>query len=593
MKLIFALVFTVLAAPLSIPLISVGIAATEGNPAVTLTAEQRQSDAKDNDSVQEFRNDAQTLMMSLRDLRRDLQQLDAELTTAGAAETSVLRKQRQGKYVELNDALERLVPAINKLTEAGGDAREFKAMAEVFTKDLSNYLRAEIANIVEVATGLDERLSTAPDPETGDLKRRLSDARSAIDELLTVLSENIQRMGALALDNAADLRRLDELLMQRAERLASEMQVLAEERKGVSSELASAAEEDKTALRAKVVALIERIKLTAGNLKTTIGLLDERNVETAKYKQLLIAETGEITEDIFETGVAIGLVNKWIEEGKQWLITDAPRLIFKAIVFLLILLAFKLLANLMRRIVRQAVSTSKLHFSQLLQEFFVVFSGKVVFFAGILVALSQLGVQLAPVLAGLGIAGFIAGFALQDTLSNFAAGLMILVYRPFDVGDSIEAGGVTGKVKQMNLVSTTISTWDNQKVIVPNRKIWGDVIRNITAEEIRRVDMIFGIGYDDDVEDAERVLREIVEANELVLDEPAPVIKLHTLGESSVDFVVRPWVKTADYWAVYWDITRAVKKRFDAEGISIPFPQQDMHVYQHLPEGISAAPQPS
>ncbi|MDH3280693.1 MAG: mechanosensitive ion channel family protein, partial [Gammaproteobacteria bacterium] len=244
-------------------------------------------------------------------------------------------------------------------------------------------------------------------------------------------------------------------------------------------------------------------------------------------------------------------------------------------------------------VIRRGVATSRLHFSQLLQEFFVAFAGKAVLFIGILIALSQMGMQLAPVLAGLGIAGFIVGFALQDTLSNFAAGLMILIYRPFDVGDAIEAGGVTGKVKQMNLVSTTIGTWDNQKVIIPNKKIWGDVIRNITAEEVRRVDMVFGIGYDDDIDDAERVLREIVEGHELVLADPAPVIKLHTLAASSVDFVVRPWAMTADYWTVYWDITRAVKKRFDAEGISIPFPQQDMHVYQHLPEAVAASPQPS
>jgi small conductance mechanosensitive channel len=149
------------------------------------------------------------------------------------------------------------------------------------------------------------------------------------------------------------------------------------------------------------------------------------------------------------------------------------------------------------------------------------------------------------------------------------------------VGDAVEAGGISGKVKQMNLVSTTITTFDNQRVIVPNRKIWGDVIRNINAEKIRRVDMVFGIGYDDDPDLAERILHEIVDHHELALDDPPPVIRLHTLGESSVDFIVRPWVKSADYWEAYWHITRAVKKRFDEEGISIPFPQQDMHIYTH------------
>jgi len=130
------------------------------------------------------------------------------------------------------------------------------------------------------------------------------------------------------------------------------------------------------------------------------------------------------------------------------------------------------------------------------------------------------------------------------------------------------------------LVSTTILTVDHQTLVIPNSKIWGDVIKNVTAQTERRVDMVFGIGYADDIPHAEKILKEIVDAHELVLDEPVPNIRLHNLGDSSVDFVVRPWTKTDDYWEVYWDITREVKMRFDAEGISIPFPQRDVHVFQ-------------
>ena len=258
-------------------------------------------------------------------------------------------------------------------------------------------------------------------------------------------------------------------------------------------------------------------------------------------------------------------------------------------VFILILVVFALLARIVKRLASSALASSKVHASKLLQDLLVSFAGKAIFLVGILIALAQLGIKIGPVLAGLGIVGFIVGFALQETLSNFAAGVMILIYRPFDVGDAVEAGGISGKVKQMNLVSTTITTFDNQRVIVPNRKIWGDVIRNINAENIRRVDMVFSIGYDDDPDLAERILHEIVDHHELALDDPPPVIKLHTLGESSVDFIVRPWVKSADYWEAYWHITRAVKKRFDEEGISIPFPQQDMHIYTHDTEAAEKA----
>lgn len=182
-------------------------------------------------------------------------------------------------------------------------------------------------------------------------------------------------------------------------------------------------------------------------------------------------------------------------------------------------------------------------------------------------------------LAGLGVAGFIVGFALQDTLGNFAAGAMILIYRPFDVDDIVEVPGAFGTVKKMNLVSTTITTLDNQTLVIPNSKIWGDVIKNVTAQNIRRVDLEFGIGYDDDIEHAERILTDIVLAHEKVLNDPKPNVKLHTLGDSSVNFIVRPWTETDDYWDVYWDIMREVKLRFDREGISIPFPQRDVHLY--------------
>ena len=157
---------------------------------------------------------------------------------------------------------------------------------------------------------------------------------------------------------------------------------------------------------------------------------------------------------------------------------------------------------------------------------------------------------------------------------------MILLYRPYDVGDLIEVEGGMGRVDNMTLVSTTVLTLDHQTLVIPNSKIWGNVIKNVTAQKNRRVDMVFGISYSDDIPHAERVLREIVEGHERVLDDPEPVIKLHNLGESSVDFVVRPWAETDDYWDVYWDITREVKMRFDAEGISIPFPQRDVHVIE-------------
>jgi small conductance mechanosensitive channel len=230
--------------------------------------------------------------------------------------------------------------------------------------------------------------------------------------------------------------------------------------------------------------------------------------------------------------------------------------------------------------VRRGLARSKLVISSLAQDFFIKTTGRLIILFGLLIAIAQLGIEVGPLLAGLGIAGLVIGFALQDTLSNFASGLMILIYRPFDVGDVIEGGGVMGKVDQMNLVSTMVLTFDNQMLIVPNKQIWGGVIRNVTHQDKRRVDMTFGIGYSDDIPKAEKVLAEIVTSQKKVLKDPEPVIRLHELGDSSVNFVVRPWSKTDEYWDVYWDITREVKRRFDEEGISIPFPQRDVHIYR-------------
>jgi small conductance mechanosensitive channel len=171
------------------------------------------------------------------------------------------------------------------------------------------------------------------------------------------------------------------------------------------------------------------------------------------------------------------------------------------------------------------------------------------------------------------------GFALQDSLSNFAAGAMILAYRPYDVGDVIEAGGVRGKVSRMSLVSTTFLTFDNQTLIVPNSRIWGDVIRNDTAQTVRRIDLVFGVSYDTDIDHARTVFRDILAKNEKVLAEPEPIVEVQKLGDSSVEFAVRPWVRTPDYWPTYWALMREVKRRLDQEGITIPFPQRDVHLH--------------
>ncbi len=198
----------------------------------------------------------------------------------------------------------------------------------------------------------------------------------------------------------------------------------------------------------------------------------------------------------------------------------------------------------------------------------------------VIMALSKLGVETSSVVAILGAAGLAVGFALQNSLSNFAAGVMLLIFRPIRVGDFIEAGGAAGSVEEIHIFTTKLKTPDNKVIFVPNSKIASDNITNYSLEETRRVDMTFGIGYSDDIEKAKTIIYRILSEDERILKDPAPQVVVSELADSSVNFAVRPWVKKSDYWGVYFDTHEKVKKAFDAEGVSIPFPQTDVHLYQ-------------
>ena len=203
----------------------------------------------------------------------------------------------------------------------------------------------------------------------------------------------------------------------------------------------------------------------------------------------------------------------------------------------------------------------------------------------IITTINQLGVQTTSLLAVLGAAGLAVGLALQGSLANFAAGVLIVGFRPYKVGDYIEAGGTAGTVEAVQIFTTVLKSPDNRRIIVPNAHMTAGTITNYSANDTRRIDLVAGGSYADDLDKVRRILQEIVAADSRVLAEPAPTIAVSELADSSVNFVVRPWVNSADYWAVYFDLTEQIKKRFDQEGVSIPFPQRDLHVYQHGSSG--------
>jgi small conductance mechanosensitive channel len=529
-------------------------------------------------------DETQELLASIDEHRKKARKVKAESKGATGEDLALAIISILQIEDELRDALDQSLANLEKQQQAGDDVSSImdRLRQDVITHGKTLRTEIETASVL-LEEMLAQRESVEPDGLLA-LEQQLAKYNDLLDGLIGHFLANTGRAEALGIDAAADLEYLDALLEERANWIQGQILLTQEQIADGEQQLGSALDDQKPSIQARINAYGERMRGLSSDMSSIIKTMDLRGLDTAAYSQLLIKATGEITSKILDRQVLAGMLQQWLKQAKLWLVDNGPAIVVKSFVVLLILFVFRLLGNFAGKLVQRGIASSKLKFSKLLQDFFVSVTSKAVLFLGILIALSQLGIQLGPLLAGLGVVGFIVGFALQDTLSNFASGMMILIYRPFDVGDLIEAGGVMGKVSEMSLVSTSVLTVDNQKLVVPNNKIWGDVIRNVTAQQSRRIDMTFGIGYSDDIAHAERVLNEIVQSEERVLDDPEPVIRLHNLGESSVDFIVRPWVRTTDYWEVYWDITRKVKERFDAEGISIPFPQRDVHLFQQAPQ---------
>ncbi|MBY5991385.1 mechanosensitive ion channel family protein [Ferrimonas balearica] len=399
-----------------------------------------------------------------------------------------------------------------------------------------------------------------------------------INWLLGLRLENLATLEEMNVKANQLRRKLNREIVRYAEFMAIYLRSSTRQQELLQGEINTLPVDARSALESKVATQQRLVRSAVANLKEVIGLMQKQGLAVEEYNELIFKTTGNIAEAVVSWSAMRTVLRGLGEDAVLWFKDNIGGILSRIVLFAALMMGAVLLGRAVRRGIAQAVTHKKAKFSTLVQDFFINMGGNLVVIFGLLFALAQIGWDLTPVLTGLGVAGIVIGFALQDTLSNFASGMMILIYRPYDVGDYIEAGGVAGKVGKMSLVSTTIRTFDNQVFVVPNAKIWGDTIKNITSERIRRVDMVFGIAYGDDVGQAEEVLEAIVTEHPSVLKSPEHVIKLHTLGESSVDFIVRPWVKTDDYWDVYWDITREVKVRFDREGLTIPFPQRDVYL---------------
>jgi len=515
----------------------------------------------------------------IEDTLQEIGMLKGEIEAASGNDRMILESRAREKILDVAEATRAAADDLLERESKGEDVSVDRQRVAGMLEALSPRIHGYIDRLSFALGEIRDRSDGASPEEQAEIDEQLIAISTRLDQALVISVEQKETMEALGLEIESEREFLETTLGGRAELLAGRIDLGQEWIDGLGRRVQ--ADPENAQLKGELQAANARLERFTGSLDLTIQLMDDLGMETAQYKQQLFQVTGEITTNLFSRKVLAGLARDWTQGLVDWISTNGAQILFKIGLFLLIMLGFKVLSRIARRLVKKGIAASHLDVSNLLERTAVSITGSVVMILGFLVALSQFGVEVGPLLAGLGVAGFIIGFALQDTLSNFAAGVMILLYRPYDVGDLVETTGASGTVSDMSLVATTILTLDHQTLVVPNSKIWGDVIKNVTAQKMRRVDMVFGISYNDDIPHAERVLNDILDSHPMVLDEPKRTVKLHNLGESSVDFVVRPWTKTEDYWDVYWDVTREVKMRFDAEKISIPFPQTDVHVFEN------------
>ena len=321
-----------------------------------------------------------------------------------------------------------------------------------------------------------------------------------------------------------------------------------------------------------------------GDLERLLDSAERLGIPVAEQRSLLLRERGKVGVELLRRDVFAHLWSEQLKGVRESVLRNGPNYLFRSLLFVVLLLLAWLAARLVRVPVRAMLYRESVQLSTLLRETLIAASGVIVFTAGLVLAIGAIGVSLGPVLAGLGVLGIIVGLAVQDSLGNLAAGAMILIYRPYDVDDLISVDGAEGLVKRMNLLATTIVTFDNQSVAIPNGRIWGNTIINHTAHRVRRVDIKVGVTYREDPDRVIAVLEDLVQSLDYVLDKPKPAVHVADMEESSVAFMIKPWVRTEDYWTARWDLPRQVKKRFDAEGIEIPFPQRVVTLNQ-IPSG--------
>jgi small conductance mechanosensitive channel len=500
--------------------------------------------------------------------RRGLDEEELELLRVSAIRIVEQVNEVQGELLELIPELEEADVPLDSIREAYG----------AFLSTWVNLYDQAIDRYVDRIDELRDQRSSTPPDQLDDLETSIQEAKSRLDDILERQVSNFSAAGSVGFDTSEEWETLEHFAVGRAESLVGRLQIAADTRERLQSQIgdaerAGAPASEIAALRTRFRANERRVAGVAESLNASADILEGRGFETDQYRQFVIRATGEVTGDVLDPGVAFGLLGDLWEAVWGWFRDNAPTLLVRLLIIIGIVALFRVGFRLGWWIYR---TLGLLKHSRLFTDLVQRMLRPVATILGLVTGFAMIGVDPATLLAGLGVAGIIVGLALQDSLANLAAGFFILATRPYDVDDVIEGAGVLGTVKAMGLANTTVVTFDNRRLLVPNRKIWGEVIENRSAERVRRVDATVRISYREDLDRAMGILGDLLKENERVLDTPEPAIFVSELADSWIELAVRPWVKNEDWWPLLTELPRLVRLRFEEVGIEVPYPRREI-----------------
>jgi small conductance mechanosensitive channel len=493
-------------------------------------------------------------------------------------EREVLRVKGQNFVESINDDQLKLLYLIPELDAAGMPPHDIGTRFKRFVvMEADIYNRAIQFWAAELDDHRDRRVSAEPEVR-GDIEILIEETRSRLDRLFHGQATTLEIGDSLGLDASDEWQQLDKTLTSRAENLVGRLQIAVKSRDKLREKLrgaqrAGAADTELSTAKTQLQYAERRVEGIANSLEETVDLLEERGFEGTQYRQFIIETTGEISEKLLDPRVLFGILSNALIDFWNWIKDNAPAFFIKLLIILVFVLVFRIMFRLGWWVVR-LLGLARL--SRLMRDLIDRMLRPIATIVGLIGGLWFLGVNPAHLLAGVGVASVIIGLALQDSLSNLAAGFFILATRPFDVDDVVVSGSVFGTVKAMGLANTTIVTFDNRRLMVPNRKVWGEVIENRSAEAVRRVEIEVRIGYKEELDRAIEILRDLLTNNERALKKPQPQIFVYKLDDSWIEIAVRPWTRTEDWWPLLTELPRLVRLRFAEEGIEIPFPKREI-----------------